>query len=302
MNDSKASYTIGTVARLTGLSTHVLRKWETRYGVPHPMRSDTGRRRYSAADLAKVRALATLVQRGHTISELASLSPEELTLMVDASSDSATGKGVRVAVSGPGLTALIAAQRDVFPAPLEFLVVAGDPLPSTVDSDMLLIERPSLSEALFNTLVKQRYGRVVVVYNFSNKGWLQRFEDSGMVCVKAPITAGQLLPHLRDVQPSYRPVSQNPPPPPRFSDASIATIANASTTIECECPLHIAQLLSSISAFERYSAECANRQPEDQALHAFLGQIAGHARAQFEVALARVAEAEGYVLNELSTA
>ena len=297
MADPNVSYTIGAVARMTGLSTHVLRKWEARYGLVDPVRSTTGRRRYSADDLTKLQSLATLVHRGHAISGLASLSAHDLMVMVEINPVVESGKNVRVSVSGAGLAAMIAAERTVFPPLHDFLVVSGHREMSG-DTDVLVIECASLSDELHNRLT--RLSQVVVVYNFSSSRVLQKFEDSGMTCLKAPITAAQLLPYLPSKATSDRPnAALPPPPPPRFSDASVAAIANASTTIECECPLHIAQLLTSISAFERYSAECETQQPDDRELHAFLRQIAGRARAQFEVALARVAVAEGYVLNEL---
>ncbi|MAW29955.1 MAG: hypothetical protein CMP98_14235 [Gammaproteobacteria bacterium] len=300
MADQNVSYTIGTVARITGLSTHVLRKWEARYGLIEPVRSTTGRRRYSPDDLTKLRSLATLVHRGHAISELASLSAHDLMVMVEMNPVVESAKHVRVSVSGAGLAAMIAAERTVFPSSYDFLVVSGHPEMSG-ETDVLVIECASLSDELHNRLM--RLSQVVVVYNFSSSRILQQFEDSGMTCLKAPITAARLLPYLPSKATSDLPIRPNaalpPPPLPRFSDASIAAIANASTTIECECPLHIAQLLTSISAFERYSAECETQQPDDRELHGFLRQIAGRARAQFEVALARVAVAEGYVLNEL---
>ena len=296
MANQNVSYTIGTVARMTGLSTHVLRKWEARYGLIDPVRSTTGHRRYSPDDLTKLRSLATLVHQGHAISELASLSAHDLMEMVEINPVVESAKNVRVSVSGAGLAAMIAAERTVFPSSYDFLVVSGHPEMSG-ETDVLVIECASLSDALHNRLT--RLSQVVVVYNFSSSRVLQQFEDSGMTCLKAPTTAAQLLPYLPSKATSDRPNAALPPPPlPRFSDASIAAIANASTTIECECPLHIAQLLTSISAFERYSAECETQQPDDRELHAFLRQIAGRARAQFEVALARVAVAEGYLLNE----
>ena len=299
MADQNVSYTIGTVARMTGLSTHVLLKWEARYGLIDPVRSTTGHRRYSPDDLTKLRSLATLVHQGHAISELASLSAHDLMVMVEINPVVESAKNVRVSVSGAGLAAMIAAERTLFPSSYDFLMVSGHPEMSG-ETDVLVIECASLSDELHNRLT--RLSQVVVVYNFSSSRVLQQFEDSGMTCLKAPTTAAQLLPYLPSKATSDRPNAAPPPPPPpplpRFSDASIAAIANASTTIECECPLHIAQLLTSISAFERYSAECETQQPDDRELHAFLRQIAGRARAQFEVALARVAVAEGYVLNE----
>ena len=54
-----------------------------------------------------------------------------------------------------------------------------------------------------------------------------------------------------------------------------------------------------LSAFEKYSAECSNRNLEDAQLHAYLKDMAGAARSLFESALQRVAQAEGILLRPL---
>ena len=86
------------------------------------------------------------------------------------------------------------------------------------------------------------------------------------------------------------------PSPRRFDDATLADLAGLSSTIACECPQHLAQLLMQLSHFEAYSADCAHRSPSDAALHRYLHRVAGAARALFEDALERVAVHEGLVL------
>jgi hypothetical protein len=97
-----------------------------------------------------------------------------------------------------------------------------------------------------------------------------------------------------------RPVSPPAPletvPSRRFDDRSLAQIAQASTTLYCECPRHIVELLLSLGTFERYSAECENRSPADAALHRYLQRVAGSARALLEDALVLVARSEGLAL------
>ena len=75
---AEALYRIGTVARLAGLSTHALRVWERRYGVPSPARSGGGARLYSESELERLRLLKRAVDRGHAISQLVPLGREEL--------------------------------------------------------------------------------------------------------------------------------------------------------------------------------------------------------------------------------
>ena len=66
------------VANLTGLSPHVLRAWERRYGVVAPHRSQGGQRLYSDHDVERLRRLKQLTGRGHSISRVAGLSLADL--------------------------------------------------------------------------------------------------------------------------------------------------------------------------------------------------------------------------------
>ncbi len=84
--------------------------------------------------------------------------------------------------------------------------------------------------------------------------------------------------------------------PRRYDDAALAGFAALSSTIACECPRHVAELLMQLSHFEDYSAQCASGGPSDAALHVYLERVAGTARALFESALEHVAVQEGLVL------
>ena len=85
-------------------------------------------------------------------------------------------------------------------------------------------------------------------------------------------------------------------PPRRFDDDALVRLAAASGTMACECPRHVAELVMMLAHFETYSAECVNRGPDDAALHTHLHRVAGTARAMFEDALVRVAQAESLPL------
>ncbi len=66
------------VANLTGLSPHVLRAWERRYGVVAPHRSEGGQRLYSDRDIERLRLLRQLTGQGHSISRVGRLSLADL--------------------------------------------------------------------------------------------------------------------------------------------------------------------------------------------------------------------------------
>jgi DNA-binding transcriptional MerR regulator len=62
---------IGALSRRLGLSEHVLRAWERRYGVLQPVRSAGGFRLYSEADERRVRRMQTHMARGLSAAEAA---------------------------------------------------------------------------------------------------------------------------------------------------------------------------------------------------------------------------------------
>ncbi len=78
-------FSIKAVAQATGLTVETLRAWERRYEAVVPRRDSSGRRGYSAADVARLRLLRAATELGHTISRVAQLPPNELaTLVSDA--------------------------------------------------------------------------------------------------------------------------------------------------------------------------------------------------------------------------
>ncbi len=70
-------YPIRAVAKITGLSLDTLRAWERRYQAVVPERTDRGRQ-YGAPQIERLLLLGQLVQKGHAIGQIASLSDQEL--------------------------------------------------------------------------------------------------------------------------------------------------------------------------------------------------------------------------------
>ena len=64
-------YTIKQAATLAGVTVHVLRAWERRYGIVRPVRTDAGYRLYDEADIERLRAMRSLVGSGWSPSQAA---------------------------------------------------------------------------------------------------------------------------------------------------------------------------------------------------------------------------------------
>lgn len=69
---------IHLAAKRSGLTPHVIRAWERRYGAVSPDRTDSNRRLYSDEEIDRLRLLAALTQTGHRIGDIARLSTEAL--------------------------------------------------------------------------------------------------------------------------------------------------------------------------------------------------------------------------------
>jgi len=71
-------YSIGAVARSTGISPDTLRVWQRRYGFPVPRRKSSGHRLYSSADVRRLRRISEALARGHRPGHVVALSEARL--------------------------------------------------------------------------------------------------------------------------------------------------------------------------------------------------------------------------------
>ena len=142
-----------------------------------------------------------------------------------------------------------------------------------------------------------------VLYGFAADAACNTLADRGVALLREPqpdTVVAQWLQSLwksaRASSPAVADPAQAALPPRRWDDAALGEFADLSTTIACECPRHVAELLVQLSHFEAYSADCEHRNAADAELHAYLKRVAQTARTQFESALERVALHEGFVL------
>jgi DNA-binding transcriptional MerR regulator/methylmalonyl-CoA mutase cobalamin-binding subunit len=90
LDKSMNTHGIKVATTLTGLSGHVIRVWEKRYGAVTPQRTETNRRRYTDADIGRLQTLSKLVKKGYTISHIANLKDTELHELLELMTASAT--------------------------------------------------------------------------------------------------------------------------------------------------------------------------------------------------------------------
>jgi len=310
-------YRIGAVSRLTGISPDALRIWERRYAAVSPQRSPAGGRLYSPQDVARLRLMKQLVDAGDAIGAVANLDLDALQGRTAEAQRLPSAPGVlteaaacRVLLVGESLGREIQAAGDTLTGitPVaqyadiaDFEARAGD-----AEADVLVIEQATLHEdtakRVVDWLTRAKAAHVVVVYRYASKGALRRLPASKCSVLHAPVDAHTLqahclsMMHAGSILPAPAAtegtVMTLPAPPRRYNDEMLSRLAALSSTVKCECPMHLAELIASLSGFERYSAECESRSPRDAALHAYLHATASQARHMIEDALDHVIEIE----------
>ncbi len=88
MNDDSARYLISTVSKRSGVKSDLVRAWERRYQAVTPTRTTGGHRVYSDLDIARLKLLNQATNKGHSISQIAQYSIDELkNLLKDGAED-----------------------------------------------------------------------------------------------------------------------------------------------------------------------------------------------------------------------
>jgi hypothetical protein len=175
--------------------------------------------------------------------------------------------------------------------------------------DALLLHEPRLHDGWLASLHAAAPALAAtpkaVLYRFAADSTCASLAAAGTALLREPqndTVLGQWLQGVLQAVPQARPAARDPAqpnaavPPRRWDDAALADFAGRSSTIACECPRNVVELLMQLSHFEAYSAECRHRNAADAELHAYLQQVAATSRARFEAALEHVALHEGLIL------
>jgi MerR family transcriptional regulator, light-induced transcriptional regulator len=88
--DDSAQYLISTVSKRSGVKSDLVRAWERRYHAVNPTRTEGGHRVYTDLDIARLKLLNQATNNGHSISQIANLTLDELKALIKAESDSIT--------------------------------------------------------------------------------------------------------------------------------------------------------------------------------------------------------------------
>ncbi|NWK47542.1 MerR family transcriptional regulator [Ralstonia pickettii] len=301
-------YRSGEAAKLARMSASTLRIWERKYAVVAPPKSASGQRLYTEEDIERLRLIRGLVDGGHAIRAVASLNVESLRALVrsSASAHSAQSEPISVLMAGPVSLAISASASDSMhicghPGSLE---EAFRDARAGSRADALLVAVPSLQEDTLLRIValaEAAHAKAIsVIFTTGTPRAIERAGLGGLRVVQqsdAEAKPGALITELVDWAMALRQADiLNADPRSRaarrFDDKALAAFAGLTSTIQCECPRHLADLVSQLSAFQRYSDACLSRSPQDALLHRRLGNVANRAVQLLETALAEIVRHE----------
>jgi hypothetical protein len=307
-----------------------LRVWERRSGLTQPQLSPSGQRLYSEDDVQRLAMIKQLTELGHAIGSLGKLTMAELQRVGETHAaaqvlvrggSGADRRGIpapqpwRVAVIGAGLGARLqrAALLRRLGRPLQMVgpfdtaaQAASHVRPAEVDA--VLIHEPQLQVGWLAALEAAAPALVgvprAVLYGFAADAVCESLATVGISLLREPQPDAVLAQWLHALaRTAASPQAGDPmaeleraQPAQRWDDAALTDFANRASKVVCECPRHVAELLMQLTHFERYSAECANRNIGDARLHAYLKDLAAQSRLRFELALEQVALHEGLLL------
>ena len=315
---------IGAVSALSGVPSPTLRVWELRYGTFVPQKSQGQHRLYSDDDVLKATLLKRLTERGHAISSLAQLSSQELNALLVQGQDASrsrnearlAGQPASMVVVGVALASRIESKKFTLSFIDQNIKVTNifNDLSQALGArferqvPFLLVKANSLHAGMQIEIHRLAQNckaiQVIVLYSFGQENVIQVMKRSGMIVRKEPASDAELADLINSAllvgteKESTGLVVGSVIPPRKYSELTLNRLANISTNVLCECPRHVAEIITQLANFEQYSHECLNKSAEDAHLHAYLSSVSGSARALFESALAMVANHEGIALYD----
>jgi MerR family transcriptional regulator, light-induced transcriptional regulator len=321
-------YRSSAAARMVNIPVATLRVWERRYSVVGPSQAPSGHRLYSSQDVRRLVLIKQMVNKGHAISMLARLETHQLQDLASEaeqaeaavttgqsmtpvrSPSTASADEVRLLLVGQGAAArwteCLRGLQGVRVIGALDESAASEMAAQQMRADLILADLGSVhmeSVDWLGRLMRHVGARqMIVIHGFANSQVLEALRARAAVLRRSPLHPDEFKRTVVEAVRGWFSVGQalqalpDPAPVPRFDSSDLVALIAEMPKVACECPKHLAELITLLGQFETYSADCESRQPADVALHAYLYRIAGHARAMMEQALATVAIAEGVSL------
>jgi hypothetical protein len=265
---------------------------------------------YSAEQLERLRLIAGLNEHGERIANLAKLSDAQLKQRAELhrqNSEQLLPQVIRLAVLHPTLGQTLAGPIDGLRTQIQIIKLSeGGPLPDGVGPvDVVVTALDSLGRDPTTMLRRIRLAlqptSLVVTYNYMARPLREKLLSQPLRLLKGQIAPERLREMLVQglVTDRLRKGIRSKPSsqaPRRFTAEQLATLQAQNSRLDCECPNHVASLVTALLAFETYSENCTSQNAADAALHRKLSTGTSQARAVMEELLMTLVQAEGIQL------
>jgi MerR family transcriptional regulator, light-induced transcriptional regulator len=296
-SDDDSRYNIGAVSRLSGVSREKIRIWERRYGAVTPHRDDTNHRLYRRQDIERLSLIRRLVDRGHGVSSVATLSIRDLEARLQVAAGEAAmappQRALAVTAEGDGICRLLQ-ELGVTTVSRAADAAAAAAWLETNHAELLIAEVPTLLSHDLPTLIRLRRrapsARMLIVYRFASRVLLDQIRALGIRPIKAPLQTGDLHWAEQSAPPTDAPPADHRVR--RYDPEQLLRAAGMDDNVKCECPRHLVDLIRDLCAFEDYSLGCEVESAGDAALHREVYDVVARARALVEDALGILADEE----------
>ena len=160
--------------------------------------------------------------------------------------------------------------------------------------DFVIAEVPTVNQGTFQMIQKilkqSKASKLLCAYDFGKESDIATLTSQDTGTISLPLNHSDITNWCSDNFPNYM---QSTSTDRLLTDQDISNIVSAGSTINCECPRHLGDLINKLAAFEKYSAECEARNAKDAEIHDELESTAAKSRYLLEEVLIKLAKVEG---------
>lgn len=311
--ESRPVYSIGTVARLTGIKPDTLRVWERRYGLGASQKSAGGHRVYTQSDLEHLQIISGLIEQGTRIGDIANRERRTLEMMSLERHKSGKKLAAEYKPKFLFIGEQLAQWIDEHPGCISNIraSIARRSIPSILETqfeapqnfDAVVVECPTLDSDTKQLLDKVKNhtnaGRVIACHPSAPSRWVEELQISNVTLMTLPpnpLSLGHEINRcivegtscIGDTNTRELAAAK----PRYFTPQQLEEATAVNSQLHCACPNHLSKLIEALNEFEDYSSQCAVDSWHETAVHSCVYAYTSQARWLMEKALRAVLEEE----------
>ena len=160
--------------------------------------------------------------------------------------------------------------------------------------DFILVEIPTVNQGTIHVIQKilnqSKASKLLCAYDFGKESDIATLTTKDTGTISLPLNHSDITEWCSN---NFADYLKSTSTDRLLTDQDLANIVAAGSTINCECPRHLSDLIHKLSAFEKYSSECEARNSKDAEIHKELEDTAAKSRYLLEEVLIKLTKVEG---------